>query len=72
MHWKFKLTYLCFVRIAKKNVRAIIKNAQGFYTQLFDFNLLPLSGPTAAREPGSKCHATSSNCIAYMILQFKC
>lgn len=48
------------------------KNAQGFYTQLFDFNLLPLSGPTAAREPGSKCHATSNNCIAYMILQFKC
>src|SRR6266576_702819 len=42
---------------SKKNIRAIIKNAQGFYTQLFDFNLLPLSGPTAARDPG---HATSS------------
>lgn len=42
---------------SKKNIRAIIKNAQGFYTQLFDFNLLPLSGPTAVREPG---HATSS------------
>ncbi|GFR14365.1 putative aldolase class 2 protein RP493, partial [Trichonephila clavata] len=42
---------------SKKNIRAIIKNAQGFYTQLFDFNLLPLSGPTAVRDPG---HATSS------------
>ncbi len=42
---------------SKKNIRAIIKNAQGFYTQLFDFNLLPLSGPTAACDPG---HATSS------------
>ncbi|WP_265035880.1 tRNA (adenosine(37)-N6)-threonylcarbamoyltransferase complex dimerization subunit type 1 TsaB [Wolbachia endosymbiont (group A) of Anomoia purmunda] len=42
---------------SKKNIRAIIKNAQGFYTQSFDFNLLPLSGPTAARDPG---HATSS------------
>ncbi|WP_265042991.1 tRNA (adenosine(37)-N6)-threonylcarbamoyltransferase complex dimerization subunit type 1 TsaB [Wolbachia endosymbiont (group A) of Scambus nigricans] len=38
----------------KKNIRAIVKNAQGFYTQLFDFNLLPLSAP------GSQCHATSS------------
>lgn len=51
---------------SKKNIRAIIKNAQGFYTQLFDFNLLPLSGPTAARDPGSQCHATSSDCITYM------
>lgn len=34
---------------SKKNIRAIIKNAQGFYTQLFDFNLLPLSDPTAVR-----------------------
>lgn len=42
---------------SKKNIRAIIKNAQGFYTQLFDFNLLPLSDPTAVRDPG---HATSS------------
>ncbi len=37
---------------SKKNIRAIIKNVQGFYTQLFDFNLLPLSGPIAARDPG--------------------
>ncbi|WFW29795.1 MAG: tRNA (adenosine(37)-N6)-threonylcarbamoyltransferase complex dimerization subunit type 1 TsaB [Wolbachia endosymbiont of Menacanthus eurysternus] len=28
-----------------KNIKAIIKNTQGFYTQLFDFNLLPLSDP---------------------------
>ncbi|WP_250296814.1 tRNA (adenosine(37)-N6)-threonylcarbamoyltransferase complex dimerization subunit type 1 TsaB [Wolbachia endosymbiont of Oedothorax gibbosus] len=33
---------------SKKNIRAIIKNAQGFYTQLFDFNLLPLSDPSTA------------------------
>ncbi|WP_264731931.1 tRNA (adenosine(37)-N6)-threonylcarbamoyltransferase complex dimerization subunit type 1 TsaB [Wolbachia endosymbiont (group A) of Sphaerophoria taeniata] len=51
---------------SKKNIRAIIKNTQGFYTQLFDFNLLPLSGPTAARDHGSKCHATSSDCITHM------
>lgn len=54
----YTISLLC--TSSKKNIRAIIKNAQGFYTQLFDFNLLPLSGPTAAREPGSKCHATSS------------
>ncbi|MCV3769127.1 MAG: tRNA (adenosine(37)-N6)-threonylcarbamoyltransferase complex dimerization subunit type 1 TsaB [Wolbachia pipientis] len=31
---------------SKKNIRAIIKNARGFYTQLFSFDLLPLSYPT--------------------------
>ncbi|WP_395462619.1 tRNA (adenosine(37)-N6)-threonylcarbamoyltransferase complex dimerization subunit type 1 TsaB [Wolbachia endosymbiont of Cantharis cryptica] len=48
---------------SKKNIRAIIKNAQGFYTQLFDFNLLPLSGPTVAHDPD---WTTSSNCITCM------
>ncbi|MGL9758951.1 MAG: tRNA (adenosine(37)-N6)-threonylcarbamoyltransferase complex dimerization subunit type 1 TsaB [Wolbachia sp.] len=41
---------------SKKNIRAIIKNAQGFYTQLFDFNLLPLSDPaTAHYDVESQC-----------------
>ncbi|NSM56252.1 tRNA (adenosine(37)-N6)-threonylcarbamoyltransferase complex dimerization subunit type 1 TsaB [Wolbachia endosymbiont of Atemnus politus] len=51
---------------SKKNIRAIIKNAQGFYTQLFDFNLLPLSHPVA----GSQClntGTTSNNFITYML-----
>ncbi|MCM1002522.1 tRNA (adenosine(37)-N6)-threonylcarbamoyltransferase complex dimerization subunit type 1 TsaB [Wolbachia pipientis] len=53
---------------SKKNIRAIIKNAQGFYTQLFDFNLLPLSEPVAAA--GSQCvigtGTTDNNCITYV------
>jgi tRNA threonylcarbamoyl adenosine modification protein YeaZ len=41
---------------SKKNIRAIIKNAQGFYTQLFDFNLLPLSDPSTAHyDVESQC-----------------
>lgn len=49
---------------SKKNIRAIIKNAQGFYTQLFDSNLLPLSNPTIARE--SRSRTASNDCITYM------
>ncbi|MGL9717965.1 MAG: tRNA (adenosine(37)-N6)-threonylcarbamoyltransferase complex dimerization subunit type 1 TsaB [Wolbachia sp.] len=49
---------------SKKDIRAIIKNAQGFYTQLFDFNLRPLSHPAAAQclDTGT----TSNNFITYM------
>ncbi|MCA4774941.1 tRNA (adenosine(37)-N6)-threonylcarbamoyltransferase complex dimerization subunit type 1 TsaB [Wolbachia endosymbiont of Mansonella ozzardi] len=53
---------------SKKNIRAIIKSAQGFYTQLFDFNLLPLSEPVAAT--GSQCvigtGTKDNNCITYV------
>ncbi|MFP3036456.1 MAG: tRNA (adenosine(37)-N6)-threonylcarbamoyltransferase complex dimerization subunit type 1 TsaB [Wolbachia sp.] len=53
---------------SKKNIRAIIKNAQEFYTQLFDFNLLPLSEPVVAA--GSQCvidtGTTDNNCITYV------
>ncbi|QKX02515.1 tRNA (adenosine(37)-N6)-threonylcarbamoyltransferase complex dimerization subunit type 1 TsaB [Wolbachia endosymbiont of Dirofilaria (Dirofilaria) immitis] len=35
---------------SKKNIRAIIKNAQGVYTQLFSFNLLPLSYPIVVHD----------------------
>ncbi|NUY39912.1 tRNA (adenosine(37)-N6)-threonylcarbamoyltransferase complex dimerization subunit type 1 TsaB [Wolbachia endosymbiont of Litomosoides brasiliensis] len=51
----------------KKNIRAIIKNSQGFYTQLFDCNLLPLSDPIVAH--GAQCLSTGTsgnNCITYM------
>ncbi|MDF0607890.1 tRNA (adenosine(37)-N6)-threonylcarbamoyltransferase complex dimerization subunit type 1 TsaB [Wolbachia endosymbiont of Onchocerca gibsoni] len=55
---------------SKKNIRAIIKNAQGFYTQLFSFNLLPLSYPTVVRSIAkSKCLDTgmiNNNCTTYM------
>ncbi|MGL9733090.1 MAG: tRNA (adenosine(37)-N6)-threonylcarbamoyltransferase complex dimerization subunit type 1 TsaB [Wolbachia sp.] len=43
----YVISLLCANR--KKNIKAIIKNAQGFYTQLFNFNLLPLSEPVAAQ-----------------------
>ncbi|WCR58039.1 tRNA (adenosine(37)-N6)-threonylcarbamoyltransferase complex dimerization subunit type 1 TsaB [Wolbachia endosymbiont of Ctenocephalides felis wCfeJ] len=55
---------------SKKNIRAIIKNVKGFYTQLFDFSLLPLSHPTVALDiSGSQCPdtgTTNNNCITYM------
>ncbi|WP_341807802.1 tRNA (adenosine(37)-N6)-threonylcarbamoyltransferase complex dimerization subunit type 1 TsaB [Wolbachia endosymbiont (group E) of Neria commutata] len=55
----------------KKNIRAIIKNTQGFYTQLFDCNLLPLSGPTDvipacdAGCPEFQIAMVSSDCITH-------
>ncbi|QKX02807.1 tRNA (adenosine(37)-N6)-threonylcarbamoyltransferase complex dimerization subunit type 1 TsaB [Wolbachia endosymbiont of Litomosoides sigmodontis] len=51
----------------KKNIRAIIKSSQTFYTQLFDYNLLPLSNPITAH--GAQCLSTGTsgnNCITYM------
>ncbi|MDR0289112.1 MAG: tRNA (adenosine(37)-N6)-threonylcarbamoyltransferase complex dimerization subunit type 1 TsaB [Rickettsiales bacterium] len=50
---------------SKKNIRAIIKNTQGFYTQLFDFNLLPLSEPVAAQYVIGT-GTTDNNCITYV------
>jgi|GEM_PF-2294449 len=50
---------------SKKNIRAIIKNTQGFYTQLFDFNLLPLSEPVAA-QCVIGTGTTDNNCITYV------
>ncbi|MDR1139281.1 MAG: tRNA (adenosine(37)-N6)-threonylcarbamoyltransferase complex dimerization subunit type 1 TsaB [Rickettsiales bacterium] len=50
---------------SKKNIRAIIKNAQEFYTQLFDFNLLPLSEPVAA-QCVIGTGTTDNNCITYV------
>ncbi|QOD38078.1 tRNA (adenosine(37)-N6)-threonylcarbamoyltransferase complex dimerization subunit type 1 TsaB [Candidatus Wolbachia massiliensis] len=61
----YAISLLCINN--KKNIRAIIKNAQGFYTQLFDCNLLPLSGPDVVT--GSQCldtGITDSNSITYM------
>lgn len=46
---------------SKKNIKAIIEDDQRFYTQLFDFNLLPLSNPAVVSELQSKM-----NCITYM------
>ncbi|MDM8334910.1 tRNA (adenosine(37)-N6)-threonylcarbamoyltransferase complex dimerization subunit type 1 TsaB [Wolbachia pipientis] len=55
---------------SRKNIRAMIKNTQGFYTQLFNFNLLPLSNPIAAHDTaGSQClntGTTRNDCITYM------
>ncbi|QKX01551.1 tRNA (adenosine(37)-N6)-threonylcarbamoyltransferase complex dimerization subunit type 1 TsaB [Wolbachia endosymbiont of Cruorifilaria tuberocauda] len=55
---------------SKKNIRAIIKSSQGFYTQLFSFDLLPLSYPTLVREIAeSKCldiEVVGNNCTTYM------
>jgi len=48
---------------SKKNIRAIIKDAQEFYMQLFNSNLLPLSEPVAAA--GSQC-VIDNNCITYV------
>ncbi|MGL9681572.1 MAG: tRNA (adenosine(37)-N6)-threonylcarbamoyltransferase complex dimerization subunit type 1 TsaB [Wolbachia sp.] len=50
---------------SKKNIRAIIKNAQEFYTQLFDFNLLPLSEPVAA-QCVIGTGTIDNNCITYV------
>lgn len=34
----------------RKNIRSMIKNSQGFYTQLFNSNLLPISEPEMISE----------------------
>ncbi|QIT35966.1 tRNA (adenosine(37)-N6)-threonylcarbamoyltransferase complex dimerization subunit type 1 TsaB [Wolbachia endosymbiont of Brugia pahangi] len=51
----------------KKNIRAMIKSSQGFYMQLFDCNLLPLSDPTTTHD--AQCLGTrtsGNNYITYM------
>ncbi|MDG7056128.1 MAG: tRNA (adenosine(37)-N6)-threonylcarbamoyltransferase complex dimerization subunit type 1 TsaB [Wolbachia endosymbiont of Meromenopon meropis] len=51
----------------KKNIRAIIKNNRGFYTQLFNFDLLPLSEPVlASKAMISSYETTNNNDITYM------
>ncbi|APR99076.1 tRNA (adenosine(37)-N6)-threonylcarbamoyltransferase complex dimerization subunit type 1 TsaB [Wolbachia endosymbiont of Folsomia candida] len=46
----------------KKNIRSIIKNTQGSYTQLFDCSLLQLSGPEMIDEN----ELSHSDCITYL------
>ncbi len=46
---------------SKKNIKAIIEDDQRFYTQLFDFNLSPLSNPAVVSELQSE-----TDCITYM------
>jgi tRNA threonylcarbamoyladenosine biosynthesis protein TsaB len=55
----YVISLLCIDK--KKNIRAIIKNTQGYYTQLFDCNLLQLSEP----EMMSKDESNYSDCITY-------
>lgn len=53
------ISLLC--KNSKKNIKAIIEDTKGFYTQLFDFNLSPLSDPAVISELQSE-----TNCITYM------